>query len=460
MSVVFPEDVFACNNEKAALITDEGICSYAELQRHIAEWQEKLSSTVERPLVALAMCGNVDSVSCYLACLKSGFPVVLFHPGLSAAGQQALITRLTPNLLVADNSLTVKHQRCIPVAGELALLLTTSGSTGGGKFVALSRENLAANTASICSYLPVTSEDKTLLTMPLSYSYGLSVLNTHLAKGATVRLTSLTPMDRAFWTLLKDEAVTSLSGVPSFYEMLLRLRFDRQLLPELAYFTQAGGKLKEAGVKTLAEYADKYNKQCFIMYGQTEATARMAYLDPHTVLSKPSAAGKAIPGGKLSLCDEHGRLISEPGVTGELLYEGKNVMLGYVSDHTDLAVFTPPPVLHTGDLAFFDEDGDYTITGRLKRIIKLAGERVNLDGLEALFAEQGLEVKVAGEDNFLVTACRESKMSEAESRLKSLVSAPPAYLTVRAFSDWPLLGNGKTDYQAILKAGRDKHDNG
>lgn len=437
-----------------AVITDGDNVSYTELLAHVTCWQQKLGQLNFRPLVALSMDNCLAAIACYLACLRLAYPVVLFNPSLGAQGKQHLLARLDPNLWVEAEQIIQRHDKVINTPAALAVVLTTSGSTGGGKYVALSYANLTSNAMAICEYLPIECSDIALCTMPLSYSYGLSVLHTHLQVGAAIRLTDKTVMDKGFWSLLIDEPISSLSGVPSFYEMLLRLRFTRHGLPALRYFTQAGGKLAENYVNALAEYADKTHKAFYVMYGQTEATARMAYLPSEKVTVKPKSIGRAIPGGKLSLMDPDGCEITTAHMEGELIYEGDNVMLGYCEDKSDFAALSANQRLATGDLAYQDEDGDFYICGRLKRIIKLFGERLNLDALEELFAQKGVNVKACGEDNLLVLACEPSKRSLTEAWLDKWVACPPRAKVVIDVDAWPLLPNGKTDYSVLLAQGK------
>lgn len=435
-----------------ALITDTAIITYQELCQQVGRWETRLTQALPcRGVVALSMDNSPAAICAYLACLRLIYPVILYSSVLSEAGKKQLYNTLSPQLIVEGDAINNGQSGPYPLDKELAVILTTSGSTGGGKYVALSYENLRANTDSISDYLPIIASDVALLTLPLSYSYGLSVLNTHLKAGASVHLTALTMMNREFWTLLEGQSITSLSGVPSFYEMLIRLRFTNRPLPQLRYFTQAGGKLSAPLVKTLSDYADKHNKQFYVMYGQTEATARMSYLTPDRVSDKPGSIGRPVAGGTFSLVDDKGQKIDGAGVEGELVYKGANIMLGYVTGASELGSFTPKTHLNTGDLARRDEDGDYFITGRKKRIIKLFGERLSLDGLENLFAEKGCSVKVTGCDDFVVVACHPADETQVTTLLSEMVNCPPKARCVVCMQHWPLLANGKTDYASIFK---------
>lgn len=268
---------------------------------------------------------------------------------------------------------------------QLALLLTTSGSTGSPKLVRQSYDNIQSNAESIAEYLELDETERPITTLPMNYTYGLSIINSHLFVGATILLTDATLMDRKFWEFFKEEKATSFGGVPYTYEMLKKLRFFRMELPSLRTMTQAGGKLSPELHKEFAEYAKEQGKQFIVMYGQTEATARMAYLPWEKAREKYGSMGIAIPGGKLWLRDIENHEIKEPDVVGELVYEGSNVTLGYAVCKEDLQKGDERHgILETGDMAKMDEDGYFYIVGRKKRFLKIFGNRVNLDETERL----------------------------------------------------------------------------
>lgn len=268
---------------------------------------------------------------------------------------------------------------------ELALLLTTSGSTGSPKLVRQSYKNIQSNTKSIVEYLNLNETERTITTLPMNYTYGLSILNTHLAVGASIILTEMGLMQKEFWHYLKEYKVTSFGGVPYTYAMLEKLRFFNMELPHLRYMTQAGGKLSPDLHQKFAAYAQKNNKSFIVMYGQTEATARMSYLPPEKSLDKYGSIGIAIPGGKLYLVNANGQEIVATETEGELVYSGDNVTLGYAECGDDLARGDERNnQLFTGDIATMDSEGYYYIVGRKNRFIKIFGNRVNLDETEKL----------------------------------------------------------------------------
>lgn len=300
---------------------------------------------------------------------------------------------------------------------ELALLLTTSGSTGSFKLVRQSYNNISSNMNSISKYLNLKDTERAITTLPMHYTYGLSVINSHLAVGASVVLTDKTLMQKDFWTKLKNYKVTSMSGVPYTYEMLDKLRFFRMDLPDLRTITQAGGKLPLSLHEKFAKYALENNKRFIVMYGQTEATARMSYLPYTKSLEKIGSIGIAIPGGNFFIVNSSGTKINEPDKIGELVYEGPNVTLGYAECGKDLNKGDERNgILVTGDMAKFDNDGVYYIVGRKKRFLKIFGSRVNLDEMEHLIRENFKDIDCAcsGIDDcmyiFVTTAIQEDSI--------------------------------------------------
>ena len=285
---------------------------------------------------------------------------------------------------------------------DLALLLTTSGSTGSPKLVRLSYKNIDSNAVAIAQYLGITNADRPITTMPVSYSYGLSIINSHLLAGASIILTDATLMDRRFWEEMRNNNATTFGGVPYIYEMLKKLRFERMNLPSLKYITQAGGKLS---LELSAEFADicaEKGMKFYVMYGQTEATARMSYLPWEHARSKAGSIGIAIPGGNFWLEDESGDVIKESDTPGELVYTGDNVTLGYARSCLDLCKDDENRgILRTGDVAKRDADDFYYIVGRKKRFLKMFGNRVSLDEVEQLIKAAGYDCACAGTDDSL-----------------------------------------------------------
>lgn len=437
-----------------AAVEGDNCLTYAELAQRCALFNQQLSlsSSPVRQLVFLKVHNNITTLLVYLACLQAQHPVMLLDPAISEDKLKALIDVYDPNVLIDAAHIQRLHAKTLVLAPQLALLLSTSGSTGSAKQVCLSRQNLQANAQSICQYLPILASDRTITTLPFFYSYGLSVINSHLLTGACIVFNQHSIVSREFWQLFKQQQICSFAGVPYSYEMLLRLRFEGMDLPSLRYFTQAGGKLAEPHIRLLAHYAQVQDKGFFVMYGQTEATARMAYLSPQRVAEKPKAIGQAIPGGELLLRNERGEVITEVGEAGELHYRGANIMLGYASSLTDLAHFEAITELATGDLAYQDEEGDFVIAGRLKRFIKLFGQRINLDEIETQLNQKGLQCYCVGDDTKLIVAtANELDLQQLKMSLSRELQLHHSVIELLKVNGLPLTSNGKKDYQTLME---------
>jgi hypothetical protein len=336
---------------------------------------------------------------------------------------------------------------------ELALLLSTSGSTGSPKLVRLAATALDANARSIAAYLGLGAADRAVTSLPLSYSYGLSVLNSHLAVGASVVLTELSVADPAFRDLIKMRGVTGLAGVPHSYELMERSGLLANLPASVTTLTQAGGRMAHQVAVRVAEQAHRTRARLFVMYGQTEATARIAYLRPELLSRYPGAIGQAIPGGEIWLENENGERVA-PGEEGELVYRGPNVMMGYASERRHMADPPGPDVLRTGDLAVEIARGIFRVTGRKSRFVKLFGLRVGLDDLEARFRDAGAEAFAAGDDSLVVIAAANPKDLDTSREALMPLGLPDGMFTFIQLSEMPRLSGGKIDYPAILSAGR------
>lgn len=339
------------------------------------------------------------------------------------------------------------------VSDDLLLCLTTSGSTGSPKLVRLSLDNLKSNAESIAEYLHIDENERPVTTLPMYYSFGMSVINSHLIKGATILMTDKAVLQREFWNFTKEQKATSIAGVPYTYEMLKRLRFFRMELPDLKTMIQAGGKLNAAFVKEYVDFAEANGKQFIVMYGQTEAAPRMSYLPHNKAVEKNASIGIAIPGGKFSIIDAGGNEITTPDVDGELVYEGANVCLGYAEKREDLNLGDDNHgVLHTGDIARVDADGFYYITGRMKRFVKVWGNRCNLDATEQLVKVITANCACVGVDDLItVFVTKEGFEEEVKNLLVEKTGFNPRAFQVKVIAEIPKFESGKLNYPALQK---------
>ena len=274
-----------------------------------------------------------------------------------------------------------------PLNDKLSMLLTTSGSTGSPKLVRHKYGNLEANAENVAKVFSWTADEVGICDLPMNYTMGLNVINSHLVAGASVLMVKANLMDPDFWAFIKANGGTSFCGVPFSYEVMRRIGFDKMALPKLRTLAEGGGKLTDKMFKWIATYAKNSGKRFCATFGTSETSARMAFLDPEMALEKTGSMGKAIPNGELFLLDE---AVNEDGtVTGELGYRGPNVTMGYALCRDDLRKDDEfRGEYHTGDIAKRDAEGYYFIIGRKGRFLKLFGLRVSLDETERILKTQ------------------------------------------------------------------------
>jgi long-chain acyl-CoA synthetase len=413
------------------------LISYRALKARVDALADSLGG--ERTLAFVACRQDVGSIVAYLAALAAGHAVFLFDADLKLRAE--LEARYRPGLVIEGDRVQ-RQQVAHTLHPALRLLLSTSGSTGSPKLVRLSQDNLQANARSIAQYLGLGPEERAITSLPFHYSYGLSVLNSHLAVGASLVVSDASVMRPELWAAIRTHACTSFAGVPYAYQIMRRVGFERMELPSLRTLTQAGGKLPASLVAHYHALMKARGGRFFTMYGQTEATARISYLPPERAEDKAGSIGIPIPGGALSL------------EADELIYRGPNVMLGYATCAEDLALGdTQGGVLRTGDLGTRDDEGFFYITGRLKRFAKVYGLRINLDEVETKVRAHG-NAAVLSDDERLTIYC-EFGDDDALAALRAALAAE-LQLNVNTFrmtrvEALPLLASGKVDYDALSR---------
>ena len=438
----------------------------------------QVAGRLDRPARSLIFClcrNDPATVIGYLAAVEAGHAVMLLDSALRADVLAELLARYSPEIVLASRG-TGERDAAIVDGGyrplevglggsswalsdspggqlhpDLGVLLPTSGTTGSPKFVRLSNRAVGSNASSIATALAIVAGDRAVSSLPLHYSYGLSVLNSHLASGACVVLTERGPLEQPFWDVVREQRCTSFAGVPYSYQLLERIGFDRFGLPDLKTMTQAGGKLDDARVERFHRLMALRGGRFFVMYGQTEATARIAVLPSDFLPRKLGSAGRAIPGGRLEI-EVGGVTADRAGATGEIVYTGPNVMMGYATGRADLEHGDElGGRLHTGDLGYLDEDGCLYISGRTKRISKVSGYRIDLDDVEARLATGG-PAAVVGTDEMIVAFCEygdDDSLGRLRMELSRTLSLHYQVIQLRRVSALPRLPSGKVDYAAL-----------
>lgn len=473
-------------------ITDrDGDHTYASLRSAVARLSLRLERAVDAPgsRIGLVSGNSFFFVASYLAVMRSGHTVVplatVLTPGDATAkarfvGCTTLLldspargrfgdlarhmrTVLSEDALDGDAAVDLADVPAAAPAPEAALMFT-SGTTGRPRAVRVTHANIMANTSSIIDYLSLARDDRMLVVLPFSYCYGLSLLHTHLRVGGSVAICDTLAFPETVVSALRDERCTGFAGVPSSYQLLLRASsLATAPLPSLRHLQQAGGRLPHAQVRDLA--AAHPAARLFVMYGQTEATARLSYLPPEDIESRPGSIGRGVPGVTLRIADEDGRDVAV-GDIGEIRARGANITAGYWDDPEASAAKYVDGELRTGDLARADADGYIYIVDRQADFIKSWGFRVSSHEVEDAIMELpavvaaavvGRPDRDAGEAIVAFCVPRDGADLAPEDITRHCATSLAKHLVphdVRLVAELPLNANGKTD-KSVLKARAD-----
>ena len=455
------------HSNTALIGSDSSLISYRQLLHRASNIARKIPT---RKLVFLICSTDVDSIVAYTSLIMTDAVVLLLDVGITDEQLTALATRYEPDYMflprarllseLSKKSVANLNEYCLTRTiyenqsdfhDDLFLLLSTSGTTGNPKLVRLSKKNVASNIEGITQYLEIKEKERAILTMPISYSYGLSVVHTHLDAGAALVFPDSGVVEKKFWKVLREKNVTSVSGVPWIYEAFDKLGFYKQDLPKLTCLTQAGGALDKKITKQMVDYCQVTGKRYFTMYGQTEASPRMSYVPWDRASEKLGSIGKPILGGQFFLETKSGEIVSESDQIGELVYTGANVMLGYAECRQDLSRGDEcDGVLRTGDLAYRDDDGFYYISGRKSRIAKILGVRLDLSELERELLHMGLEGTCCEIDQKLTIFVRQPNVVErVSSCVRKITGLSRLVIDTVAVKNLPMTSSGKIAYSQL-----------
>ena len=436
---------------------------------YIAQLSQQISINIpKRALCFLLVENNVGGIAWTISMLDSRKLVPLILNVKTEVGlYQQLLDTYQPTYICAPThhffegqvidtqlgyTLTKVSDNIYPIHNDLSHLLPTSGSTGSPKLVRHKYENIEAAGLNISTFFELKTTDRPLMVLPLYYTMGLSMVFSHLRVGATILITGLSMTDPNFWKFLKEQCATSFTGVPYSFQVLNLMRFFRMNLPDMELLTQGGGKMPTDLNIKFAEYCRDTNKRWIATYGQSECTARMAYLPAKWALDKVGSIGIAVPNGELSLIDADGNLITTPRTEGEMCYRGQNVTMGYAREQSDLTLGDERNgYIRTGDLAYFDEDGCYYIVGRMGRFLKLFGMRVGLDECEQIVqTECGIECACVGTDEkMIVYITNAERQSEVKDILVQKTHIVATSFEVRIIDEIPKNEAGKKLYSKL-----------
>ena len=444
------------------------LLSQGELRAGIAD----LAARLQRPHKAFAflLCRNTPEVLLALfGLLAAGHAVALIDTAMDRSALARLVDTYAPDLVLGAESdiadlagperirsdlgglglIEATRPSGFAIHPDLAVLLSTSGTTGSVKFVRLTLANLTANADQIGAALDIGPEGVGSAHLPFHYSYGLSVIDSHLRKGAAVHLWPDSVTVPEFWAAATRAGVTQFPGVPFHYGLLARGDIDRLAPPTLKTFTQAGGALDLRLQSRMHELLSASGRRFFVMYGQTEASPRIATLPAGRLPEKLGSVGPALQGGQLSVIDEAGDPLP-PRAVGRVIYAGPNVMLGYAERREDLARGDEQHGrIETGDLGWLDEDGYLYLSGRAKRFAKLYGLRISLDEVEARFRPAGEVAAVEGRERIGLFATEAAAVTALLPTVAAEYKLPVASFAVREVGGLPRKSSGKIDYARL-----------
>jgi acyl-CoA synthetase (AMP-forming)/AMP-acid ligase II len=437
---------------RIAVIEDGRQYSYRELAEDAAKIGARFSS--RKSLVFVEGGNTYHTVAAYCAAILRGHLVHVVDPG-NHAHVRSLVSTYRPDHIVRCTqdaiNIETNENTGSPIHADLAVLFATSGTTGSSKLVKIRSAGTLSNTRSIISYLELSPEDRAITLLKPCYSYGLSVINTHLLSGGSLILTEKSIQDRFFWRLLRTHGATNVSGVPFTFETIANMHMSFGDCPSLRFVTQAGGRLRPDLVEQFALAGKREGWKFYVMYGQTEASPRMSYLPPDLAPENPESIGIAIPGGRIEIEDEKGAAVTGPDAVGELVYYGPNVMAGYAGRREDLSVSEPVGRLATGDVGYRKANGLFVITGRKSRFVKFMGLRIGLDEVEQELVRHGLTAAAVFE-NENITLYHEGATSLTREGIGRTLNLPPSLFRVIRVEAIPRLSSGKIDYVGLASS--------
>ena len=449
----------------AAIDSNGNMLRYADITTLSQQLTQHIA---KRALCFLLVENNIGGIAWIMSMLDSRLLVPLILNIKTEDGlYQQLLDTYQPTYICAPTHLSVEGQTIdtqydytltkvsdtlSPLHVDLSHLLPTSGSTGSPKLVRHKYENIEAAGLNISTFFELKQKDRPLMVLPLYYTMGLSIVFSHLRVGATILITGLSMTDPNFWKFLKEQHATSFTGVPYSFQVLNLMRFFRMDLPDMELLTQGGGKMPTDLNRKFAQFCQDNGKRWIATYGQSECTARMAYLPAKWAVEKIGSIGIAVPNGELSLIDTEGNPITTPQTEGEMCYCGKNVTMGYARKLTDLTLGDENNgYIRTGDLAYFDEDGCYYIVGRMGRFLKLFGMRVGLDECEQIVqTECGIECACVGTDEkMLVYITNANLQSQVKDILVQKTHIVATSFEIRIIASIPKNEAGKKLYSKL-----------
>ena len=461
----FYQDLKKFKTDTALVFRENEIISYENL---LVESSKFASKVKNRSLIFILIDNDLESIVALIGSEISNSVIMLLPPNINHKALLKLINLYSPDYIFVNKQVKLKINNFESVYTyssyellkirnfffkkideELLLLQTTSGSTGSPKNVKLSYNNIISNTQSIITDLKISSNDISITTLPPSYVYGLSIINTHLKVGAKIILNKSSVIEKNFWKKLLSNKVNNFGGVPYIYEIILKIGLKDEFFKFLKYSTIAGGHLDNNLKLSLLDFYEKLGISLITMYGAAEATSRMSYLPTEYSRKKNGSIGKPISNGTFLLENENKKIIKKPNCNGELIYKGENVCMGYANSSEDLIKKdVNNSVLRTGDIGYFDKDGFFYIVGKKSRYIKIAGNRISLDEIEKIIYEYGYKnvCSQQAKDTLNIYINKKNIEKKISSYASNYTNLHESLFKVIFIESFPMTKNNKIDY--------------
>jgi len=456
---------FRADDKSVALVHENGVVTYGDL-KELRDFFE--SHTVPGNLTFLVCSNTWESIAIYALLIELRVPLLLLRCEIREEEIEFLADNYKPWLIFWNSKIIFNHfdeklkfgsyklyqsnsDEISKIDPSIAVLIPTSGSTGNPQMVVLSRRNLAENSKGIINALGIKSADRTVTSLPMNYSFGLSVINTHFMAGASIVVTTHSVNERDFWDTIEKHRVTTISGVPHTFNSLTRVSPKKYSEIGINKITQAGGKLPKEQMRKMFEISREAKIQFYVMYGQTEATARISVLNWRDLEKQFGSVGKAIDGVDLWIEGEDGQLIVNPNEEGLVCISGSNVFLGYSETVDDLLYLKPKSQkLQTGDVGYLDSSGFLYLTGRQKRIAKCSGVRINLDDVDKITDEFGFStVSISINDQLYVAVEEIEEFENLKLQLSRRIELHPNLITIVNIGTFPRNEAGKIRYKEL-----------
>ena len=430
----------------------------------IIKFKESLKNQFKkRSLTILISDNSSESIMIYVSLVILKIPILLLNQTIRSNDLKLLIKKFNVQKIFLTNKsdfknisefkktfiatkfrlLVKKNLKNIKINKKIMILLPTSGTMSESKLIKLSYENYLSNTKSIIKYLNLNKSDRTITTLPISYSYGLSIINTHLMRGASIVTGDFSLVEKTFWSSNSLYKPTNINGVPFFYDILSKIGFKKILTKKSKFFTVAGGKISFNTLKKISENLNFKKISFYLMYGQTEASPRMTYhkLVKRDLKKNKIPAGQAIDGCKIYLYNKKKQNISKNNLEGEIIFKGPNIFGGYAENSEDLKFFAKKKYLFTGDLGIFDKKKKLYITGRKSRIAKVYGFRLNLDQLESKLKNKA--ACIVKNDKLYI-------FSHKKLNVSNYIDLPNNSFKMIVLNKFPKTDSGKISYNKLL----------